>query len=100
EAIDVSMGHFNAIWQGDANAQALACLTRAASPPFVINVAGPELLKMRQVAKEFGRMLGKASRIEGNESPDALIGDSCLSQKLFGAPSISAELMVRWIADW
>jgi nucleoside-diphosphate-sugar epimerase len=100
EEIDVSMGHFNAIWQRDANAQALACLTKASSPPFVVNVVGPELLNMRRVAQDFGEMLGKEPRLTGAEADDALIGDSSLSRKLFGNPSASAEQMMKWIADW
>jgi len=46
------MGHLNAIWQADAMRRALACLARAASPPFIVNVAGPELLSIRRVAAQ------------------------------------------------
>ena len=53
--IDLEMGHFNVIWQADANAMALASLGRTASPPRVVNIAGPELLSVRRVAQEFGR---------------------------------------------
>src|SRR5205823_5323844 len=44
QPIDVSMGHANVIWQGDANAMSIAAFDRPASPPFILNVAGPELL--------------------------------------------------------
>src|SRR5581483_2711574 len=40
EIIDLSMGSFNAIWQGDANAMALCALDHASSPPLVLNLAG------------------------------------------------------------
>ena len=33
EPIDLTMGYVNAIWQGDANAMALAALAHASSPP-------------------------------------------------------------------
>ena len=35
--VDLSMGTFNAIWQGDANAAVLALLEHAASPPRPVN---------------------------------------------------------------
>ncbi|HJU64453.1 MAG TPA: NAD-dependent epimerase/dehydratase family protein, partial [Gemmatimonadaceae bacterium] len=41
EPIDLSMGHVNLIWQGDANARALQCLAHVSLPPFVINITGP-----------------------------------------------------------
>ena len=100
EEIDVSMGHLNAIWQRDANAQSLACLPRASGPPFVINVVGPEVLRVRSVADAFGRMLGKTVNLIGHEAGDALLGDSSLSRSLFGEPSAGADLLLKWIADW
>ena len=42
EPIDLTMGYVNVIWQGDANAMALRALAHAASPPLVVNVAGPK----------------------------------------------------------
>jgi nucleoside-diphosphate-sugar epimerase len=100
EEIDVSMGHFNAIWQRDANAQALACLGRASSPPCVINVGGPELLSVRAVAQRFGKLLEREPKLTGREASDALLGDSSLSEKLFGEPSVNAQQLIQWIADW
>src|SRR5205085_9351684 len=40
-SIDLAMGHANVIWQGDANAMSIAAFAKAATPPFVLNVAGP-----------------------------------------------------------
>jgi hypothetical protein len=75
ETIDISMGHFNAIWQGDANAMTLASFSHVATPPFVLNVAGPELLNMRKVCQEFGRLMSKPPKFVGAEAPDALISN-------------------------
>jgi len=98
--VDLTMGHLNAIWQADANAQALASLDRVSSPPFVVNVAGPELLSVRRVAGEFGRLFGRSVNFEGTESDDAFLSDGRLGHRLTGHPRVGAEQMIRWIADW
>jgi nucleoside-diphosphate-sugar epimerase len=98
--VDVSMGHFNALWQADASAWALASLGRATSPPFVINVAGPELLSVRGVAEEFGRLLDRPVVFEGAEGADAILSNAQLAHRLFGYPRVSAGQLISWIADW
>jgi nucleoside-diphosphate-sugar epimerase len=100
EPIDLAMGHFNAIWQGDANAMALASLPLAATPPLVVNLAGPELLSVRRIATEFGRLLKGPVTFRGSESGDTLLSNGQLGHRLFGYPRISVGHMVQWIADW
>lgn len=100
EPIDLTMGYFNAIWQGDASAMTLRALDHVASPPRVVNVAGPERLSVRQIAEEFGRLLDRPVRFTGREAADALLSDGRLGYELLGRPRISVEQMVRWIADW
>jgi nucleoside-diphosphate-sugar epimerase len=98
--VDVTMGHLNAIWQADASALALASLGLASSPPLVLNVAGPELLSVRSVAEEFGRLLDRPVAFEGAESTDAILSNGQLGYRLFGYPRVSAGQMIHWIADW
>jgi nucleoside-diphosphate-sugar epimerase len=100
EAIDLTMGNLNAIWQADANAMALCAFGQVATPPLVVNVAGPELLSVRRLAEEFGRLLERPVRFQGSEAPDALLSNGQLGHRLFGYPRVSAGQMVRWIADW
>jgi nucleoside-diphosphate-sugar epimerase len=56
--VDLSMGYFNVIWQGDANEVVLRALEQAASPAKVINITGPETLSVKDVALEFGKLFG------------------------------------------
>jgi hypothetical protein len=98
--IDLAMGHFNAIWQADANAMALASLGHATAPPLVVNLAGPELLSVRRIAEEFGRLLDRPVTFRGNESADALLSNGQLGHRLFGYPRVGVGQMMRWIADW
>jgi nucleoside-diphosphate-sugar epimerase len=100
ETIDLAMGSFNAIWQGDANGMTLASFAHVASPPFVLNVAGPELLSVRAVCEEFGRLMNKPVTFTGTESPDALISNGQLGHRLFGYPRVPVAAMMRWIATW
>jgi nucleoside-diphosphate-sugar epimerase len=57
--VDLAMGFVNVIWQRDAVDQVIQALAHASVPPFVVNVAGPEVLRVRDVALEFGRLLGQ-----------------------------------------
>ena len=88
QAVDVSMGHLNAIWQGDANAMSLAAFAHVSSPPFILNVVGTELLNIRSVCENFGRMMNKPAKIVGHEAPDALISNGRLGHRLFGEPRL------------
>jgi hypothetical protein len=98
--IDLAMGHLNAIWQADASAMALCAFAHVSSPPFVVNIAGPELLSVRHVAEEFGRLLGRPVCFQGTEAGDALLSNGQQGHRLFGYPRVGAGQMIRWIADW
>jgi nucleoside-diphosphate-sugar epimerase len=100
EEIDLTMGHVNVIWQGDASALALASLADAANPPWVVNVAGPEILSVREVCRQFGRLLDKSVRLAGCEPGDALLNNGEMAHRRYGPPQICAEQMMRWIAHW
>jgi len=100
EPVDVTMGWCNVIWQADAASMALAALAEAASPPRVLNLAGPERLSVRRLAGRFGELLGRPVRIAGREAPDALLSDGRAAYGLLGRPRVTVEQMTRWIADW
>src|SRR5690606_33633296 len=98
--VDITMGHANVIWQGDANEMALRSLLVCSSPPNVINFTGPETISLRWVAEEFGKRLGVEPVLRGEESSNALLSNASKSHKLFGYPRVSIMEMIDWIADW
>jgi nucleoside-diphosphate-sugar epimerase len=100
EPIDLSVGSFNAIWQGDALSYALRSLALCSSPPFPLNVAGPDLLSVREVAEAFGRRFGKAPRFVGEEGRLALRGNASRCHALLGPPAVSSSLLLDWVGDW
>jgi nucleoside-diphosphate-sugar epimerase len=100
EPVDVSMGYFNVIWQGDACARAIECLPHAGSPPFILNVTGMQTLPTRSVADYFSNVLGRPAVIEGAEDGDALLSNASRMAELLGEPEVSVGQMMVWIADW
>jgi nucleoside-diphosphate-sugar epimerase len=98
--IDVSLGHVNFIWQGDAASQALRCLAYCDTPTSPINVSGHEILAVRDLAAEFGKLFGKVPVITGQEEPTAWLTDTSQAVKLLGLPIVDTAQLVRWTADW
>jgi nucleoside-diphosphate-sugar epimerase len=100
EPIDLSMGHFNTIWQGDANAMALRAFEQTASPPWILNVTGPEVLSVREVCERFGRRFDREVRFKGSEAETALLNDARRGLELFGPLRVSTDRLIDWVADW
>ncbi|MGZ4973704.1 MAG: NAD-dependent epimerase/dehydratase family protein [Limisphaerales bacterium] len=104
QPIDLAMGWFNTIWQGDANAMALRCFEQLdntpSGTPFVINVTGPEILNVRDVAEKLGERLRKKPSFTGEQSNTALLSDAARALQLFGEPIVSTQELIDWVGDW
>jgi nucleoside-diphosphate-sugar epimerase len=98
--IDISLGHVNFIWQGDAAAQALRCLAHCEVPTSPINVSGHEILSVRDLAAKLGALLKREPVLVGTEQPTAWLTDTSQATKLFGLPIVDTEQLIRWTADW
>ncbi len=98
--IDISLGHVNFIWQGDASSQALRCLAHCDTPTSPINVSGPEILAVRDIAAAFGKRFGKAPVLVGKEEPTSWLTNTSQAVKLFGPPVVDTEQLIKWTVDW
>ena len=100
EPVDLTVGSFNAIWQGDANSYAFRSLALASSPPTILNVTGPERIPVRDAAEWFGQVFGRAPRFVNSEGPVALLSDSSRCRSLLGEPEVPLDTLRRWVAEW
>jgi nucleoside-diphosphate-sugar epimerase len=98
--VDVTMGAANVMWQGDVSSITLRSLAHCQSPPFVLNMTGPETISVRTVAKRFGAFLDKEPIFEGQEAPNALLNNAGLCHRMFGYPSVSVDQVIEWTAHW
>ena len=98
--IDLSMGHVNVIWQGDANAVVLRCLAHATTPTTPLNVTGAQTLRVRWLAEEFARRFGRAATFTGSEAPTGWLNDASRMVAELGPPRVGVDRMLDWTADW
>ncbi|MGC4071539.1 MAG: NAD-dependent epimerase/dehydratase family protein [Nibricoccus sp.] len=100
QAVDLTTGWLNCIWQGDACARAIQSLAHVSNPPKLLNVTGAEKLSVRMIAEEFGRRFGREPVFTGRESDTAWLADASESVRLFGEPTVSLPEMLDLTADY
>lgn len=100
EPVQIDSGHCNIIWQRDANDIALRSLALADNPAVPLNLSGPKVERVRDLAEAFGKHFGKEPIFAGEEQPQAWIVDTTKQQELYGEPEVSTETMIGWVADW
>lgn len=100
ETVDLEMGHFNCIWQGDANDMIIRSLSLCESPAREVNLTGEEILSVRDIATRLGDLLYHDPEFTGTESGNAWLNDASRTFAKLGKPPIPLEAMLRWTAHW
>lgn len=98
--IDLSVPRVNFVWQGYANAVALRALAHAQSPAEVLNVTGPETVRIRDLAEGLGRRLGVEPTFAAAEGKASLLSDATKCHQRYGLPELTADEMLDLVADW
>jgi nucleoside-diphosphate-sugar epimerase len=100
QPVDVTTDFVNVIWQGDVCNRALLCLELAESPARALNITGPEMLSVRQVAEKIGRLLDKPVTFTGRESGIGYLSNASQANAMFGDPSVGSDKVIDWVAHW
>lgn len=100
EPIDLTMGAVNLIWQRDANDYIIRAITLAGSPATILNVTGPDTVRVRTLAEQIADELGKEPRFVSRETRSALLSNASYCIRRFGPPQTTLEDMVSMIAKW
>jgi nucleoside-diphosphate-sugar epimerase len=98
--VDLSMGHVNVIWQGDANEIALRAIHHCSVPSKILIVTGPEIIPVRWIAKEFGKLFGQSPEFVNQEQDTALLSNAAESFRLYGYPKVPLKKMMEVIVEW
>lgn len=98
--VDLRMGFVNVIWQRDANSYCLRSFAHCQSPPFMLNITGPEVLSVREIAETFGRHFGIEPIFTLEESDTAVLSNAAKAHQLFDCPTVKPPEILEWVADW
>jgi len=98
--IDLRMGYVNTIWLGDACDIILRSFKLCSTPPYIINLTGPEIISVRWAAQEFGKLFGVEPIFVNEEEETALLNNASKAMQIFGYPRVTVKQMIDWIAYW
>jgi nucleoside-diphosphate-sugar epimerase len=100
QPVSLNMSYVNVIWQGDANSVCFRSLEQCDVPANILNVTGPEVLAVREIAEAFADRLGRPVTFAGSEQDTALLNDASRAHRLFGPPRVSVQEVIELVARW
>ncbi len=100
QPVDLTVAHFNVIWQGDANSYALRSLELCESPPRILNVTGTEIVSVRETAEYFAERFNRPVNFQGEAAEKALLNNASLCRQLLGEPEIKLSELKEMVAQW
>ena len=98
--VDLRMAFVNIIWQGDANSVCLQSFAHCQAPPLILNLTGPDTLRVKFLAEEFGHRFNVQPTFVSAEMPTALLSNAAQAHQMFGYPSVTTAQMIDWTAAW
>ncbi|MCJ7693940.1 MAG: hypothetical protein MUO40_00790 [Anaerolineaceae bacterium] len=99
--INLEIGYFNCIWQGDVCEYAIRSLLHTSNPPRILNVTGPESISIRWAAETMGKLLSRDPIFIGDPNPQkALFSNTAKLTSLMGYPTMPLYKMLEMVADW
>jgi nucleoside-diphosphate-sugar epimerase len=100
QEVDLTMGYFNAIWQGDANEMIIRSLGLADIPVQPFNLTGREILSVRKIAQRLGDLMDRPVHFHGEEAKTALLSNPAKLIAALGEAATPLDSVLQWTANW
>lgn len=100
EPVDLTTPRVNIVWQGYANAVALAAFSQCRSPADILNLTGLETLCVRDLAVQLGLRLGIEPIFHEPVGKKSLLSDASRCHQLFGSPDVSIAELLDMTSQW
>ncbi|MCI0514551.1 NAD(P)-dependent oxidoreductase [candidate division KSB1 bacterium] len=100
QPIDLTTGHFNQIWQGDAVNYLAQFFPLCATPAKIINLTAPVIYSTREIATQLGDYMDLLPIFTGQEAATELMGNVTELMTRFEPPAVTIDQMIQWVAWW
>jgi nucleoside-diphosphate-sugar epimerase len=101
QPVDLTMGYFNVLWQGDVNRILIRAAELCSTPPTILNLTGPETISVRDAAARLAAGMGfPPPSYEGTEQGSALLSNAGRCWRMYGPPNVTTDQLLEWTAHW